>query len=106
MASDLTPYLTTGGGSLLVVVIGELFRRRRTKADSSDVISDAAGHLVESYRATLTDMRADLHDARETAQRALRATEECNERELALRQLVQANTAQIDSLLRRLAGQQ
>lgn len=84
MGTEWIPVAATGLTSVIALTVGEAFRRRKTKAEASDSIANAAHHLVETYAATLDRMQTELDKVGATANAALLATTHCESREKLL----------------------
>jgi isoleucyl-tRNA synthetase len=62
---DWFPFLLGLIGATVPVVVGEVFRRKRNKADAADVISQASVRLVQQYEVRLESLEESLRQAEE-----------------------------------------
>ena len=69
MIGTLEPFLLGAIGAVIPVALGAYFVRRKTKAETADIITEAAGRLVEHLERRILDLERRL-EAAETRERA------------------------------------
>jgi len=65
LSNQVIIFLVALVGASLPVSIGAIFVRRKTKAEVADIITDAAGRLVDKYEVRVTDLEARLRTSEE-----------------------------------------
>lgn len=70
IGAEVDPFVLGAIGAVIPVVLGAWFVRRKTKAETADIITDAAGRLVGHLERRIADLEARLSrsEVRETAQ--------------------------------------
>ena len=93
-AATLEMFLIGLVGAAAPVGMGAWFVRRKTKAETTDLITQAAGNVVELMRSQIAELRAEIQVLRE------RLAAEQNERAALHVRLVTAEGRERDALAR------